>query len=750
MRLPWAKKGLSLIMAASILAVVSGWCPDALAGETDLRPAGSSESAAAPESAVPQLQTEQPVALAVPEQAAQSVTPADVKQGGPEPGIILNFKDAPLDTILEYLSEVAGLVVVRETAVEGRITVISRKPIAADEAVSLLNSALKEKGYAAISQGRILKIVPLADAKKLNIPVHSGNDPAAIEPSDRVVTQIIPIWHVDAVKLKQDIAPLISTYAELAANASSNSLILTDTEANIRRFVEIVRAIDDSMSAVTEVRVFQLKYANATNAAQLINNLFKIDATTQSQGIAGGLGRFFAGRGAPPGAAAQPSAGNEATGQGRGGLKVTAAADDRTNTLVVSAPPDVLKVIESVVKELDSSTNETQAVVVYHLNNANAANMQTVLNNLFGVQVSSAGGGATATRTGSASSTAAANRQRSSTQPGVNPAASSSGNTPDSLTGQVYVIADPDTNSLMVMTASKNFSRVKEIIAQLDQPVPQVLIKVLIAEVTLDKSFDLGTEFSALDLNAAGHGTTAATSFNLSNMGAGITIGLLQKDITVTLAALQKVGKLDVLSRPYILGSDNQESKITVGQEVPFITNTRETDTGQTINTIQYQDIGIILDVTPHINPEGLVTMDISQEISTLTGTTVPISETVSAPVFAKRSATSRVAIQDGQTIVIGGLMQDQKTDDIKKVPLLGDIPLVGSLFRRKTTENTKTELLIFLTPQVATRQETLKKISAGELENNIIINNAVAPGTFGEYLKNMEQKEPLKPSGKQ
>jgi general secretion pathway protein D len=212
---------------------------------------------------------------------------------------------------------------------------------------------------------------------------------------------------------------------------------------------------------------------------------------------------------------------------------------------------------------------------------------------------------------------------------------------------------------------------------------------------------------------------------------------------------LQKVGKLDVLSRPYILGSDNQKATITVGQQVPFITSSRTTDTGQTINTIQYQDIGIILNVTPHINPEGLVILDVSPEISALTGTTVPISETVNAPVFAKRSATSRVAIQDGQTIVIGGLMQDQKTEDVKKVPLLGDIPLIGTLFRRITTENTKTELLIFLTPQITTQPETLKTISDNELKDNKIVKDAVAPGTFKTYLKNMEQGNPSNPDNK-
>lgn len=648
-------------------------------------------------------------------------------------GILLNFHDAPLDTILTYLSEVAGLSVLREAPVTGRVTLMNRQPLSIEEAVSLLNVALKEKGYAAITMGRTLKIVPLADAKKRNIPVRSGNDPALIEPNDRVITQIIPVRYLDAVKLKENLVPLIPAYAELSSNASSNALILTDTGANIRRIVEIVHALDTTMSAVSEVRVFKLKYANATNTAKLINDLFKIDPSSSSstQRQSERPGRFT--MNFPPGT--QTTAGTTATENNQRQVKTLASADDRTGTVVISGPPDVLKMVEGVVRELDSNPDAEQDVFIYHLKNASAKTMETTLNNLFGTSSS--------TRTGS--STTSQNPFTAFNRQGNTTTASSTG-TSGSLVGQVYVVANTDTNSLMVMTASKNFDRVREVISDLDRSVPQVLIKVLIAEVTLDKSIDLGAEFSVLNLTTDGRGTSAISDFGVSAMTTGLTINAISRDVTATLAALQKVGKLEILSRPYILGSDNQAASITVGQEVPFITSSRTTDTGQTINTIQYQDIGIILKVTPHINPDGLVTLDVSPEISTLTGTTVPISETVDAPVFAKRSATSRVAIRDGQTIVIGGLMQDNKTEDIKKIPLLGDIPLIGTLFRRNTTENTKTELLIFLTPHVAIQPDALMKISAGEVEGSRVIPNAIAPGAFEEHLKGMERKSPTNP----
>jgi general secretion pathway protein D len=220
----------------------------------------------------------------------------------------------------------------------------------------------------------------------------------------------------------------------------------------------------------------------------------------------------------------------------------------------------------------------------------------------------------------------------------------------------------------------------------------------------------------------------------------GLVVSVLESNLNLTLHALATQGKLDVLSRPYILASDNQLATITVGQEVPFITNTQITDTGQQINTIQYQDIGIILNVTPHINPEGLVILDVAPEISQLTGTTVPISAGVAAPIIAKRSAMSRVGIKNGQTIVIGGLMQDSKTLTISKVPIVGDIPILGELFRRTQIDKSKTELLIFLTPHVAQQPDTLDAMTSDEMHGTKVIPNAVEPGMFQDHMKGMKR----------
>jgi len=673
--------------AACLLILISGSA--GLAEEASTQPATSSEQAAQ-------------------SQPKQTTRPATT----PEASLRLNFKDASVQAVLEYLSEAAGLVILAEERVEGRVTVMSRQLINTDEAISLLDTVLKEKGYTAIRRGRTLKIVTLEQAKRSSIPVHSGSDPAKVQATDKLITQIIPIRFMDAVKLKTDLASLMPAYADLSSNAASNALMLTATQADVRRFMEIIKALDGRMADVAEVKVFQLQYANATNTAKLITELFKQDGD-QAQ-----LSRFLQrrfGRTAPGGTGGEEQVSRQP--------RVIVSADDRTNTVVVSAPPDLLKVIEGIVKELDSNPSAVQAVFIYAVKNAQAKNMETVLNQIFS----------------DTSQTGAAARTRRLTRFSRTPVTGTVAAAAGDLVGQVYVVADEDTNSLLVRTATKHFKRVKEILAELDQPIRQVLIKILIAEVTHDKSLDLGTEFSVLNLRFGATGTFNV-GYGEDRVSGGLVTATVETDLSTVFNALQRVGRLDVLSRPYILASDNQEATITVGQEVPFPRQTRTTETGQTITTIQYEDVGIILNVTPHVNPEGLVIMDVSPEISTLTSTTIPISEAASAFVVAKRSAQTRVAVRDGQTIVIGGLMEDRITEEVRKVPILGDIPLLSLLFRRTIKSKVKTELLIFITPHVAKRPEDLKKISDAEKAGSETLQKAVEHGAFDKHMKGMQR----------
>ncbi len=677
----------------------------------------------------------------------------------PVVAVKMEFKDAALDTVLEQLSDSAGLTIVKDAVIDGRITIISKQSMNVDEAITLLNTVLKEKGFVGIRTGKILKIVKLDEAKKRNIPVHTGGDPTKVEANDEVITQVIPIKYVDAVQLKKDFAPLIPSYADLSANATSNTLIVTDTGANIKRLLQIIASLDTQTSTVADVKVFQLKYANAASAAKLINEIFKSDTNPQQNNQANLFQRIRQQQmGLPDG--------GQDKEQGHKPPKVTASSDERTNAVVVSAAPDTLKVIEGIVKDLDANPASEQAVFIYRLKNAQSRNLESVLNSLFGSggssgsrssapQRANAGNGTNVARTNSGFSSGAnassganlgGNNNANRAAQGFNQGASggtSAGGTSSvtgDLTGQVFIVADNDSNSLMVLTPSKNFDRVKSVIADLDKPVRQVIIKVLIAEVTHDKTSDVGTDSSVLTNGAL---KNVLTNFGVASQTTGAIAKVLTGDVTIALRALETEGKLEVLSRPSIVASDNQTSNITVGQEVPFIVSSRTTDTGQTVNTIQYQDIGIILNVTAHINEDGLVIMDVAPEVSSLTGTTVPISETVNAPVFAKRSAQTRVGVQDGQTVVIGGLMEDKKTENNQGIPVLRKIPGLGLLFGRKQKDKSKTELLIFLTPHVAHEPCALEPMSQADAEHLKLIPKAIKSGTYEEHREGLERGAP-------
>lgn len=285
---------------------------------------------------------------------------------------------------------------------------------------------------------------------------------------------------------------------------------------------------------------------------------------------------------------------------------------------------------------------------------------------------------------------------------------------PNTMLGDAVVEIDAETRSLIIITDDETNDAIRQVVSTLDRPKPQVLIKVVFLEVTHRKGMDLGAEGSLTYTKNGAQGSVESL-FGLATQTSGGFARLMNDDFQVTLRAIAETGKLEVLARPSIIARNNQEAVITIGKEVPFIRNTRVTDTGQTINTVEYEDIGIILRVTPFITSDGQVEMIVAPEISTTTDETVPISDTIDAPVFAKRSAETVVVTPNGKTVVIGGLMQDQKTESIRKVPLLGDIPLLGLLFQRRITENEKTELLIFLTPQIIEQPGDIAAVSDAE-----------------------------------
>ena len=343
--------------------------------------------------------------------------------------------------------------------------------------------------------------------------------------------------------------------------------------------------------------------------------------------------------------------------------------------------------------------------------------------------------------------------------------------------GDAIIQVDPETRSLVIVTDEETHEELMKVIRTIDQPKPQVLIKVVFVEVTYNKGSDIGIEANYTFKNGyptgaqTGNQTTATTSASTkggttttktsslvtdlvqaavaangvtgSNLFSGVPnpidgtfVRVLADDWSATLRALATKGKVEVLSRPSIMARNNQEAVIVVGQEVPFITNSRTDNNGNIINTITYAKVGVILRVTPFITSEGTVEMIVAPEISSLTDQTVPISSTASAPVIAKRSAETVVVTPNAKTVVIGGLMQTQKTESVRKIPLLGDIPgFMGMPFRRTIKSDVKSELMIFLTPYIVNGKEDAARVTSDEVNKTELLEKAYTKENFDKYL---------------
>jgi len=340
-----------------------------------------------------------PTAAATPETTATmsadnstSEAPAGPAANAPDPNMLrLHFRGAPLESVLDYLSDAAGFIIVLDTQVRGRVDIWSDQPVSRDEAVDLLNSVLNKNGYAAIRDGRKLTIVDKNDAKTRNIPVKTGNDPDTIPDNDEIVTQIIPIRFVEARQLSSDLSPFVSPQATIVANEAGNSLVVTDTQSNIKHLVQIIQAVDNSAEAETEIRVFRLRYANPTDVATELGNIFPTSSSGNNTQLPIRFGGGFGG-GGPGGFFARLAAANAANNNNNNGsndrikkaTQVTAVADARIQAVIVTAPKDLMDQIGGMMHDLDVPSPRDQNVYVYHLNNSDPNQVIQVLQNTFG------------------------------------------------------------------------------------------------------------------------------------------------------------------------------------------------------------------------------------------------------------------------------------------------------------------------------------------------------------------------------
>jgi general secretion pathway protein D len=681
---------------------------------------------------------------------------ADQLPAKPVDQVTLDVRGLDVDNLLQFYSRTFGLTVIKDPNLTGAVTIMCPQPVSRQQAFDILNSVLEVRGFTSLLQGNVLKIVPLSKAVQSNVGVTVGR--SSTQEGDQVVTQVVPIKNAVATQLQADLTPLISTGATLIANSSSNTLTITDYASNISRILRVIEQIDSEQAA--EVRVFPLVYAPASDVAQVLTQVFFTQAgasTRQGMGPPGFLQRLM-------GATAAASGGR---GLGTGAPVGQAVADARTNSVIVTASKDRIAAVGDVIKSLDKPVEYEGTLAVVHLERANAQEVANSLNQALGGRTArqTTTTTAAARRTGQTTRTTPSTRQRTQTrqapavenaQPsklgeatldpaGQEPAESSGGSvevaqvpqagaarTQTSVgrgpegeiinvleaAGNVSVVAEPNTNSLIITAPPEYVDMVNALIRELDQAPPQVLIEAIVAEVSLTGDRKLGFEWAWTEKRHFGQENTTGTlgtGFGLSSEDLGFRYTVAGASLDTLLHALVTDNKVTILSTPRIFTSNNRAAEINISTQTPYVSTVRTSDITQTFS-VDYLDVGVILQVTPQISPDGTVTMQVVQEANELLGYE-QFGTDVKAPTIARRSAEATIQVADGQTVILGGIIRDNSTRSVSKVPLLGDLPLLGGLFRRSTITKEKTELIVLLTPRVVRTKEEAAALTQSEKE---------------------------------
>jgi general secretion pathway protein D len=592
-----------------------------------------------------------------------------------------------------------GRTFVVDSRVKGTINVVSGKPIPKGLAYPMLQSALRAQGFVTVEGNGFVKIVPEADGKTNPTPVGQGNVAAR---GDQLTTQVFTLRNESATQLVNVLRPLIPANNTIAAYPSTNSLIITDYADNLKRIERIIEAIDQGGGA--EPVMVPVRYASAVDLAQTLNRLL----TDTGSAIAT--------------SASEPT------------QRVQIIADARTNSVLLrSENPLRLARAKSLVEQLDTPTSSTGNVHILYLKNAEAARVAQTLRAVM-----------TGDSSGAAASTSLAPASTTTTMGGGPVGAGTGAVVPPSTAattspfqsassssisvGGATVQADSTNNALLINAPEAIYNNLRAVVEMLDVRRAQVFVEVLIVEITADKAAEFGIQWQALNglssnntqvIGGTNFGTRGSgrniidTATSIGAAGPGLNLGIVRGQVfipgigTITnlgllARALETDANANILSTPNLLTLDNEEAKVVIGQNVPFITGqyaqTGTQTTPTPFQTIERRDVGLTLRVKPQITEGGTVRLAIFQEVSSLQDLTIT---NASGPITNKRSLESNVLVDDGQIVVLGGLLQDSLSNGQDKVPLLGDVPGLGNLFRYETRKRSKTNLMVFLRPTV-------------------------------------------------
>lgn len=582
--------------------------------------------------------------------------------GGPR--ITPNFKDADLTQIIEAVTAATGRNFIIDPRVRAQVTMLSSTPMTPEQFYQAFLAILQVHGFVAVPAGNIIKVIPDANLRQMpgdDLPEHVSGS------SDEVVTQVVAVRNVSAAQLVPVLRPLMPQNAQLASVNGANMLIISDRAGNVSRLMRIIARIDQTGS--NDIDVIPLQSATAADTVRVLSSLVG-------------------------------AAGAEA-----GGPAVKMVADDRSNSVLLSGDPAMRLRIRTLIANLDTPLDTGGETFVRYLQYAKAEDLAGKLKE----QITSPGSGA---QRGAPGNVPAANA------PAPTNAASAATVSLAGGTGTIW--ADKDTNALVITAPQRTMRAINAVIDKLDIRRAMVQVQAIIVEVSADKTADLGVNWvldgsnskfavggfiepvggtSIVDLYNAAQGT----STNLA-AAAGTTLGIGRLSATgvnfgAILRALQGDSRTNIISKPDITMRDNEEAKLEVGQEVPFITGqyTGSTGTTSAFQTVQRQQVGTILKVTPQINKGDSVLLKLEVESSSLAASSSGAVDKITN----KRTISTAVQIPDGGTLVLGGLIEDKATNSEQRVPWLGRIPLIGELFRTRDTSKTKTNLLIFIQPHI-------------------------------------------------
>ena len=594
--------------------------------------------------------------------------------------VTMDFDGVDIKVFVKFIADITGKNFILDDKVTGKVTVISPRKMSLDEAYQVFQSVLEVNGYGTVTVGGVTKIVKSSDA--ITKSLGTTMEPPAFR-EDKMVTQIIPLKHADANDMRTLLSPLISKgTSQLLAYPQSNVLIITDTMSNISKIMDILNVVDVTGFA-EEVRIFPLTYASASDLSSKLSEILSEDATSQT---------------ARARTARRPDV---------VGVKASARIIpyERTNALIVLAPAMDMKNIETLIQTLDIPTpSGKEDIHVYYLQYANAEDMAKVLTDIPTPE---------------------------------NPETSSSDKTKTaSRTNQgIKISSDKETNSLIIYADPYAYKSIVETIKYLDIPRKQVFIKALIMEVNTSRDFKVGVEWTGFEDFVYDDGQAKRRGGVFARTGQGfitspgdlpsgalfgvigqtITVGSGDTEITFPnmtsfVNAMATDSDVNIISTPQIITMDNKEAEIKVGANVPYVTkeDTDSTNINRTVRTYDYRDVGVTLRLTPQINYQGNIRIELFQENTTL----VPgQGDEAYAPTTLKRSANTTVTVKDGSTMVIGGLIGDTLTLGKSRVPLLSRIPILGYLFMSSSRDRDTTNLYIFLTPYIIDTDEKVEDL---------------------------------------